>query len=91
MASWASSRSKRVAAAAVGEGGDGKEAVREDVVQEDVRGAAAAVVESFGGGEGVVAERDEEFQCGELGLDGFGGVDIVRCQQAISCRYRQSR
>ena len=29
-------------------------------MQEDVRGAAAAVVEGFGGRKGLVAERDEE-------------------------------
>ena len=56
-----------VAAAAVGEAVDREEAVGEDVVQEDVAEAAAAVVEGVAVGEWSVAEGGEDGEGGGLG------------------------
>ena len=61
-----------VAAAAVGEAVDREEAVGEDVIQDDVAEAAAAVVEGVGTGERGVAKGDEELQRGLRGV-GLGG------------------
>ena len=63
-----------IAAATVGEAVDREETVGEDVVEEDVAEAAAAVVEGVGLGEWGVAERDEALQRGEVGVVGLGGV-----------------
>ena len=53
---------------------DREEAVREDVVQDDVADAAAAVVEGGGVGEWGVAEVGEEGEGGGHGLAGIAGA-----------------